>query len=71
MTSHVVVFFMIFLLIKEIYDSSYGTCIYLLQRYERLFEKNAESGSFYLQSKVQRAKECLESQMKSDGANGV
>jgi import inner membrane translocase subunit TIM16 len=26
-----------------------------------MFEKNAKSGSFYLQSKVHRAKECLES----------
>ena len=32
----------------------------MLQRYDNLFERNAKSGSFYLQSKVQRAKECLE-----------
>ncbi|XP_051119086.1 mitochondrial import inner membrane translocase subunit PAM16 like 2-like [Andrographis paniculata] len=32
-----------------------------LQRYNNLFEQNAKSGSFYLQSKVHRAKECLES----------
>ncbi|KAK4490591.1 hypothetical protein RD792_001276, partial [Penstemon davidsonii] len=32
----------------------------ILQKYDNLFEKNAKSGSFYLQSKVHRAKECLE-----------
>ncbi|MCO5601701.1 hypothetical protein L7F22_055824 [Adiantum nelumboides] len=32
----------------------------MLHRYQSLFDKNAKSGSFYLQSKVQRAKECLE-----------
>ncbi|EYU24528.1 hypothetical protein ABFS83_04G115000 [Erythranthe nasuta] len=32
----------------------------ILQRYDNLFERNAKSGSFYLQSKVHRAKECLE-----------
>lgn len=32
----------------------------MLQKYENLFERNAKSGSFYLQSKVQRARECLE-----------
>lgn len=32
----------------------------MLQKYENLFERNAKSGSFYLQSKVQRAKERLE-----------
>eukprot|EP00246_Nothoceros_aenigmaticus_P015009 TRINITY_DN6010_c0_g1_i1.p1 TRINITY_DN6010_c0_g1~~TRINITY_DN6010_c0_g1_i1.p1 ORF type:complete len:111 (-),score=21.04 TRINITY_DN6010_c0_g1_i1:216-548(-) len=32
----------------------------VLKRYELLFEKNAAQGSFYIQSKVQRAKECLE-----------
>ncbi|CAM9003288.1 unnamed protein product [Rhodiola kirilowii] len=31
------------------------------QKYNTLFERNAQCGSFYLQSKVQRAKECLES----------
>jgi import inner membrane translocase subunit TIM16 len=33
----------------------------ILQKYDTMFEKNAKSGSFYLQSKVHRAKECLES----------
>lgn len=37
----------------------------VLQKYNNLFEKNAKSGSFYLQSKVQRAKECLESVYQS------
>ncbi|XP_057450981.1 mitochondrial import inner membrane translocase subunit PAM16 like 2-like [Lotus japonicus] len=32
----------------------------ILQKYDNLFEKNSEKGSFYLQSKVHRAKECLE-----------
>ncbi|KAH7442891.1 hypothetical protein KP509_02G006200 [Ceratopteris richardii] len=32
----------------------------MLKKYENLFERNANSGSFYLQSKIQRAKECLE-----------
>ncbi|CAJ2638563.1 mitochondrial import inner membrane translocase subunit TIM16-like protein [Trifolium pratense] len=33
----------------------------IIKKYERLFENNAKNGSFYLQSKVHRAKECLES----------
>ncbi|RAL41458.1 unnamed protein product [Cuscuta campestris] len=37
----------------------------VLQKYNNLFEKNAKSGSFYLQSKVHRAKECLESVYRS------
>ncbi|KAF3548210.1 hypothetical protein DY000_02006171 [Brassica cretica] len=37
--------------------SSWGE---VLKRYDNLFERNAKSGTFYLQSKVQRAKECLE-----------
>ncbi|CAN6578682.1 unnamed protein product [Malus baccata var. baccata] len=32
----------------------------ILQRYDKLFERNAKNGSFYLQSKVHRAKEVLE-----------
>ncbi|KFK35163.1 hypothetical protein AALP_AA5G247300 [Arabis alpina] len=32
----------------------------ILQKYDKLFENNAKAGSFYLQSKVHRAKECLE-----------
>lgn len=41
----------------------------ILQKYDTLFERNATNGSFYLQSKVHRAKECLESieQMKVQG----
>ncbi|CAK9177503.1 unnamed protein product [Ilex paraguariensis] len=41
----------------------------ILQKYDNLFEKNAKNGSFYLQSKVHRAKECLEAvyQSKSQG----
>jgi len=33
---------------------------FFLQKYDNLFERNAKNGSFYLQSKVHRAKECLE-----------
>ncbi|KAG4171187.1 Mitochondrial import inner membrane translocase subunit tim-16 [Gossypium arboreum] len=32
----------------------------VLKKYDNLFEQNAKNGSFYLQSKVHRAKECLE-----------
>ncbi|XP_071723171.1 LOW QUALITY PROTEIN: mitochondrial import inner membrane translocase subunit PAM16 like 2-like [Rutidosis leptorrhynchoides] len=32
----------------------------IVKKYNHLFEQNAKSGSFYLQSKVHRAKECLE-----------
>ncbi|XP_022734307.1 mitochondrial import inner membrane translocase subunit PAM16 like 2-like isoform X4 [Durio zibethinus] len=32
----------------------------ILSKYDVLFENNAKKGSFYLQSKVYRAKECLE-----------
>lgn len=35
-----------------------------MQRYDNLFERNAKNGSFYLQSKVHRAKECLEATNK-------
>ncbi|KAL2537596.1 Squalene synthase [Forsythia ovata] len=43
----------------------------VLQRYGNLFEQNAKNGSFYLQSKVHRAKECLEivNQTKVQGTN--
>ncbi|XP_059299775.1 mitochondrial import inner membrane translocase subunit PAM16 like 2-like [Lycium barbarum] len=43
----------------------------VLQKYDNLFESNAKNGSFYLQSKVHRAKECLESlhQSKAEGPN--
>ncbi|RDX59030.1 Mitochondrial import inner membrane translocase subunit PAM16 like 2, partial [Mucuna pruriens] len=32
----------------------------IMKKYDHLFENNAKHGSFYLQSKVHRAKECLE-----------
>ena len=35
-------------------------CLNALQKYDTMFERNAKNGSFYLQSKVHRAKECLE-----------
>ncbi|CAL0333334.1 unnamed protein product [Lupinus luteus] len=42
----------------------------IMKKYNSLFENNAKSGSFYIQSKVHRAKECLESlhQAKDQGA---
>nr|DAD25381.1 TPA_asm: hypothetical protein HUJ06_026845 [Nelumbo nucifera] len=39
----------------------------ILKKYDNLFEKNAQNGSFYLQSKVHRAKECLEAAYQSEG----
>ncbi|KAL5122891.1 Mitochondrial import inner membrane translocase subunit PAM16 like 2 [Glycine soja] len=41
----------------------------IIKKYDNLFENNAKNGSFYLQSKVHRAKECLEAvqQGKSQG----
>ncbi|XVF11385.1 hypothetical protein REPUB_Repub08aG0023500 [Reevesia pubescens] len=41
----------------------------ILKKYDNLFEQNAKNGSFYLQSKVHRAKECLEAvyQKKAQG----
>ncbi|KAG8379573.1 hypothetical protein BUALT_Bualt07G0103000 [Buddleja alternifolia] len=43
----------------------------ILKRYDNLFERNTKNGSFYLQSKVHRAKECLETvhQTEAHGAN--
>lgn len=38
-----------------------------LQKYDVLFERNAKQGSFYLQSKVHRAKECLEAVYQGKG----
>ncbi|KAG2258639.1 hypothetical protein Rs2_22969 [Raphanus sativus] len=42
----------------------------IVQKYDKLFENNAKAGSFYLQSKVHRAKECLEEVYRSK-ANGT
>ncbi|XP_004489731.1 mitochondrial import inner membrane translocase subunit PAM16 like 2-like [Cicer arietinum] len=41
----------------------------IIKKYDKLFENNSKHGSFYLQSKVHRAKECLEAvkQGKSEG----
>ncbi|XP_041026150.1 mitochondrial import inner membrane translocase subunit PAM16 like 2 [Juglans microcarpa x Juglans regia] len=39
----------------------------ILKKYDTLFERNAKNGSFYLQSKVHRAKECLESVYRDKG----
>lgn len=43
-----------------------------MQKYDVLFERNAKQGSFYLQSKVHRAKEYLEGvyQNKGQGNSG-
>ncbi|KAE8703492.1 ERF115 protein [Hibiscus syriacus] len=45
----------------------------ILKKYDNLFEQNAKNGSFYLQSKVHRAKECLETvyQKKDQGTPDV
>ncbi|GMJ05908.1 THAXTOMIN A RESISTANT 1, mutant, snc1-enhancing 5 [Hibiscus trionum] len=45
----------------------------ILKKYDNLFEQNAKNGSFYLQSKVHRAKECLEAvyQKKTQGTPDV
>ncbi|XP_023535168.1 mitochondrial import inner membrane translocase subunit PAM16 like 2-like [Cucurbita pepo subsp. pepo] len=39
----------------------------IVKKYDALFEKNAQTGSFYLQSKVHRAKERLETLYQSKG----
>ncbi|CAA6662438.1 unnamed protein product [Spirodela intermedia] len=36
-----------------------------MKRYENMFERNARSGSFYLQSKVHRAKERLQAVLEN------
>uniref|UniRef100_A0A452YG90 Mitochondrial import inner membrane translocase subunit Tim16 n=1 Tax=Aegilops tauschii subsp. strangulata TaxID=200361 RepID=A0A452YG90_AEGTS len=43
----------------------------IAQRYDKLFERNATSGSFYLQSKVHRAKECLENVYQKNKQDGT
>ncbi|KAK8604684.1 hypothetical protein V6N13_099615 [Hibiscus sabdariffa] len=45
----------------------------ILKKYDNLFEQNAKNRSFYLQSKVHRAKECLEAvyQNKAQGTPDV
>lgn len=43
----------------------------IAQRYDNLFERNAKSGSFYLQSKVHRAKECLENVYQKNKQDGT
>ncbi|KAI3919291.1 hypothetical protein MKW98_030427 [Papaver atlanticum] len=39
----------------------------VLHKYDTLFERNAKTGSFYLQSKVQKAKECLQALYETKG----
>ncbi|KAI5350546.1 PREDICTED: mitochondrial import inner membrane [Prunus dulcis] len=39
----------------------------VMKRYDTLFENNAKNGTFYLQSKVHRAKECLEAAYQDKG----
>lgn len=41
-----------------------------MQKYDTLFEKNTKNGSFYPQSKVYRAKECLEAVQPDKGHSG-
>jgi import inner membrane translocase subunit TIM16 len=45
-------------------DASWGEVV---KRYKHLFEINEKHGSFYLQSKVYRAKESLEDEYKASG----
>ncbi|KAK8970194.1 hypothetical protein KSP40_PGU009550 [Platanthera guangdongensis] len=43
----------------------------VVQKYDALFERNSKMGSLYLQSKVHRAKECLEAvYQKNDPSSG-
>lgn len=42
----------------------------ITKKYEKMFENNAKSGSFYLQSKIYRAKECLEQTIKKGEGDG-
>ncbi|XP_007034014.2 PREDICTED: mitochondrial import inner membrane translocase subunit tim16 [Theobroma cacao] len=39
----------------------------IMKKYDVLFERNAKNGSFYLQSKVHKAKECLEAAHQGKG----
>ncbi|XP_058101714.1 mitochondrial import inner membrane translocase subunit PAM16 like 2-like isoform X2 [Magnolia sinica] len=39
----------------------------IMKKYNTLFERNAKNGSFYLQSKVHKAKECLEAAHQGKG----
>lgn len=43
----------------------------VLERYKRLYDNNERVGSFYLQSKVQRAKECLEATVGKDATGAA
>jgi import inner membrane translocase subunit TIM16 len=47
--------------------TKYHLVLLLVQRYEHLFQVNEKHGSFYLQSKVYRAKERLEEEYKEEG----
>ena len=42
----------------------------IAQKYDNLFERNGKKGSFYLQSKVHRAKECLETVYQAKDESG-
>lgn len=43
----------------------------LVQKYKRLYDNNERVGTFYLQSKVERAKECIEATIKAKEAAGA
>ncbi|PWA87757.1 protein Transporter, Pam16 [Artemisia annua] len=49
-----------FCILESVSNNQLTYLLNLLQKYDKLFERNATNGSFYLQSKVHRAKECLE-----------
>jgi len=46
---------------------SWNMFLLLVQKYDTLFERNSKNGSFYIQSKVHRAKECLEAVHQGKG----
>ena len=45
------------------------SCLHVVQRYQHLFDANSKH-SFYLQSKVHRARERIELDMKEAAAKG-
>lgn len=51
----------------SIFVCKFASNICTMQKYDTLFEKNAKNESFYLQSKVHRAKEYLEAVQRDKG----
>ena len=42
-----------------------------MARYQKMFEANEKNGSFYLQSKIHRARERIEAEFKGEGGDGA